>query len=190
MQTRRMTKEIHQPSWQQQKPDSDGYLSSSPLPAVWWVVGAGFHDRGRVNLAVWSTTQTGDLSTLLSGFLLPHRKTLFFFTPHLHLHIFQQPFCLSFISPLSPQPYLIFHPKGKSHKAVILLAATTLFIFLTCCDISFGACLGDLHFILPCFTPLTMGLWPLECYPNKYDQDKVKHEAVASYTPGTISDIK
>lgn len=78
MQTRRMPKEIHQPLWQQQKPDRDGYLSISPLPAVWWVVGAGFHDRGRVNLAVWSTTQTGGLSTLLSGFLLPHRETLFF----------------------------------------------------------------------------------------------------------------
>lgn len=98
--------------------------------------------------------------------IAPQRNAVFF-TPHLHLHIFQQPFCFSLISPLSSQPYLIFHPKRKSHKAVILLAATTLFIFLTCCDISFGACLDDLHFILPCFTPLTMGLWPLECYPNK-----------------------
>lgn len=165
MQTRRMPKEIHQPPWERQKPDSDGYLSISPLPSVWWVVGAGFHERGRVNLPVWSTTQIRDLSTLLSGFLLPHREMLFF-SPLIYISTSSSSLS-AFASSHPSQPYLIFHPKTKSHKAVMLLAATTLFIFLTCCDISFGARLDGLHFILPCFLPLTMGLWSLECYLNK-----------------------
>lgn len=168
MQTRRVMKEIHQPLWQQQKPGSDGYLSISPLPATpgahrgldsirrgEWICPFGAEPRSRTSEHSWV------------DFHCPRVKSWVFSTPYLHLHIFVQPCCLSFISPLPPQPYPIFHPKRKKHKAIMFLAATTLFIFLACCDISFGACLEYLHFILPCFTLLTVGLWPLECYPNK-----------------------
>lgn len=165
MQTRRVAKEIHQPLWQQQKPDSDGYLSISPLPATEqqgldstrrgeWIRPFGAERRLRTSEHSWV------------DFHCPTVKSCSFSTLYLHL-IFKQPCCLSLISPLPPQPYPIFHPKRKRHKAMILLAATTLLIFLACCDISFGACLDYLHFILPCFTLLTIGLWPLECYPNK-----------------------
>lgn len=129
-------------------------------------VGAGFNAKGRVNPSgAEPRSRTSEHSWV--DFHCPTPKNWGFPTPYLHVHILKQPWCLSLISPLPLQPYPIFHPKRKKHKPMMLLAATTLFIFLACCDISFGACLDYLHFTLPCFTLLTMGLWPLDCYLNK-----------------------
>lgn len=137
----RRVKEIHQPLWQQQKPVmviSQSPFSPPPVVGVDSTV-------GEVRI------QINDLFNGISS----HSEELFLLSPFLHL-------CsgsLTIFPLFHPSlPHSIFSPKWRRHKAMMLFAATTIFTFLASCDISFEACLDCLHFILPCFTFITMGL--------------------------------
>lgn len=146
----RRVKEIHQPLWQQQ--------------IQWWL---SLNLRSLCLLVVGVDSTVGEvriqINDLFNG-ISSHSEELFLLSPFLRL-------CsgsLTIFPLFHPSlPHSIFSPKWRRHKAMMLFAATTIFTFLASCDISFEACLDCLHFILPCFTFITMGLWPLECFPNK-----------------------
>lgn len=102
----RRVKEIHQTLWQQQMPDSDGSLSTSLLPASWWLE----------LIQQWGRSEPKLMISLMES----HCPTLksCFFPPLISIYVQAALPSFPYFTP-SSLPYSTFYPKRKTHKAMM-----------------------------------------------------------------------
>lgn len=104
----RRVKEIHQTLWQQQMPDSDGYLSVCLLPASWWLE----------LIQQWGWSEPKLMLSLIESHC-PRVKSCFFLPL---ISIYVQAALPSFPCFTPPSPnFSSFYPKRKTHKAMMFL---------------------------------------------------------------------
>lgn len=131
---------------------SDGYLSISVLSASWWLE----------LIQQWERSESKLTISLMESH--PTVKSCFF-SPLFSVYVQAASPSFPYFTPPSLTPSSLQNGGGIKLWCCLLLLPYSLSLQVVTSLLR--PCLDCLHFILPCFTFITMGLWSLECFPNK-----------------------